>query len=279
MENYHLEKQSEDEFRLCFSGQKLYGDDFSDADLLKWYRDEEEAYATLVTEQDSPYEYVYHAINNYHGYRYLPDSISFSALGIGSAYGHEFFPISSRLSKITILDPSEKFIISEIGGVPVSYRKPHFSGIIEAKDGEFDIFTCFGVLHHIPNVSFVISELARVTAAGGYGFIREPVSSMGDWRRPRRGLTPHERGIPQQIADESLRRAGFQIVSKTPCFFMPAQRIISKIIKTPYYNSKILVALDTILSKSFEWNMSYPRDSWIKKISPACYFWVVRKQA
>lgn len=262
---------------IYLSGKKLYGDDFSEQDILAWYKDEEEAYASLGAEDRENYEYVYNGINKYHGYSHIDNRNFSSALGFGSAYGDEFSPILNRISRITILDPSEKFVTSSIGNVPIDYRKPAPSGIIPAGNSEFDLFTCFGVLHHIPNVSFVISELGRVMSAGGYGLIREPVTSMGDWRRPRRGLTSRERGIPHEIADNALRAAGFEIVYKEPCFFPPLKILFDKFGGKGYYNNKRMCGLDHAFSKALRWNISYRRDMILKKISPTCYFWIVKK--
>jgi 2-polyprenyl-3-methyl-5-hydroxy-6-metoxy-1,4-benzoquinol methylase len=40
-------------------------------------------------------------------------------------------------------------------------------------DNKFSLITCFNVLHHIENPEFLISELYRVTAHGGYVIIKE----------------------------------------------------------------------------------------------------------
>lgn len=40
-------------------------------------------------------------------------------------------------------------------------------GSIDFPDNFFDLILCFATLHHIPNVTFVISELFRTLRGGG----------------------------------------------------------------------------------------------------------------
>ena len=99
---------------------------------------------------------------------------------------------NSRLRRSTssaISAPSDAFTRQRVFGVPCHYVKPVESGNLPFDDACFDLLTCFGVLHHIPNVSHVVGELARCLKPGGYALMREPVISMGDWRQPRAGLT------------------------------------------------------------------------------------------
>jgi hypothetical protein len=76
--------------------------------------------------------------------------------------------------------------------------KPDVSGRMPFADNSFDL-TSLGVLHRIPNVSVVVSDMARCTKPLGWQLVCEPTHSMGNWERPRRLLTPHERGIPPAI--------------------------------------------------------------------------------
>jgi SAM-dependent methyltransferase len=62
-----------------------------------------------------------------------------------------------------------------------------------------DLAMSLGVLHHIPNVTKVLSEMIRVLKVGGVLLIREPIHSMGDWNSPRFGLTKNERGISEEF--------------------------------------------------------------------------------
>src|SRR5436309_11648804 len=55
-----------------FAGTKLYGDDFSAKDIEAWFKDETDAYAELGAKDRSTYHYAYTALNEHHGYRFLP---------------------------------------------------------------------------------------------------------------------------------------------------------------------------------------------------------------
>ena len=167
-----------------FTGEKLYGDDFTQDQIIAWFEEEAEAYANLGSADSSNYKYGYHAINNVHGYSKIEKRKYNNVLGIGSAWGHEFEPIIDSVGKLTLLEPSSQMQTTEIGKINPCYVKPRVDGKIIFEDNTFDLITCFGVLHHIPNVSFVLQELIRILMPGGYLLIREPVVSLGDWRNP-----------------------------------------------------------------------------------------------
>lgn len=172
-----------------FSGERLYGDDFTEAQIAEWFEDEREGYFSL--EPRASYSYGYHARNWRHGFRHLPERTFSDVLGIGSAYGDELKPILQHCKNVTILEPSDGFQNDRF-----NYVKPSPSGDLPFPCQSFDLITCFGVLHHIPNVGHVIEEMTRVLRVGGYILVSEPTHSMGDWNRPRKGLTKRERGIP-----------------------------------------------------------------------------------
>src|SRR4030042_6990948 len=75
------------------AGRKLYGDDFSLPEIEKWYEDERDGYAGLISRKEAPYAYEFHSLNRLHGFRFVRDGRFKSALGLGSAYGDEFLPI------------------------------------------------------------------------------------------------------------------------------------------------------------------------------------------
>lgn len=200
-------------------GKKLYGDDFSPEEIEQWFKDEEEAYANLGAKDRPENYYGAHALNHAHSFRYLLPRRFPSVLSLGGATGEELRPLLSRMEKITILEPSQAFPVKAIAGVPVEYVKPRSSGIMPFRDESFDLATCFGCLHHVPNVSTVVRELFRCLRPSGIALIREPIVSMGDWRRERAGLTKRERGLPLPIFRAIVRSAGFTIVKETRCIF------------------------------------------------------------
>lgn len=205
------------DFQRYFRGEALIGDDYDEASIAAWYADEAEGYASLGPTNRNSYVYCYHALNQSLGFSNFRKERFEKVLGIGSAYGDEFLPIVERVRHITILDPSDKFFVTEVGGVPVDCVKPEVTGTMSFGDNSFDLVTCLGVLHHIPNVTYVMSEAARVLQPGGNILIREPVVNMGDWRKPRHGLTQRERGIPMSLMERAIKQAGLTILHRTPC--------------------------------------------------------------
>src|SRR5271170_7934923 len=89
------------------NGEGLYGDDFLPEDVQSWFADEREGYFQLVPRDPKTYRYEYHAVNWIHGFSQLPDIHFNHVLGMGAAYGDEFLPIISRISRIAILEPSQ----------------------------------------------------------------------------------------------------------------------------------------------------------------------------
>ncbi len=260
-----------------FSGHALFGDDFSQEQIDLWYADEEEGYSQLEHEDARSPVYIYHALNERFGFRHLPKNRVFKkALGFGSAFGEEFRPISSRLEHLTILDASDSFVRERPFDFPVEFAKAQSSGRIPFADNQFDLITCFGVLHHVPNVSFVLSEISRCLAEGGYALIREPLHSMGDWRHPRAGLTKRERGIPYSFFEDRIRKAGFTVVKRSFCVFSPLSKLLSKL-GLPTYSSPRAMFFDDVFSRMFSWNRCYHRTHILHRFGPASVFYVLTK--
>jgi SAM-dependent methyltransferase len=270
-----LLRLSDTEMEPYLRGEKLYGDDFSSRQIEQWFQLEEQAYFQLAT-GCGDYQYGYHALNQRHGFRWLPAGRVGRALGMGSAYGHEFLPVLQRLDSITIVDPGA-FDTTELEGVPIRRVMPQSDGALPFPDGEFDLVTCFGVLHHIPNVSLVVREIFRCLRPGGHALIREPVVSMGDWRSPRAGLTPCERGLPLGIFRQILSQTGFRILRERKCVF-PLTGIAIRVTKKRLLNSRSFVALDELLSRLPVWPQRYHARTRWQKIRPSAVYCVLRRE-
>lgn len=260
----------------CLSGQRLYGDDFTDAEIQAWFEDEKEGYADLGAKNPASYCYEYHGLNLIHGFRHIQSKTYERTLSVGGAYGEELRPFLGNIKFITILEPSEAFVTDSLSGVPVEYAKPHPSGSMPFRDEVFDLATCFGCLHHIPNVGTVLRELYRCIKAGGAALIREPIISMGDWRRPRRGLTRHERGIPLPVFRKLITDVGFRIEAETLCGFPLISRV-GGILGVPCYNSHAVVRLDQVLAQMFAWNYRYHPVAFTQKFTPTVVAYVLKK--
>lgn len=262
-----------DDISVYLSGQKLYGDDFTSSQISEWFADETEGYADLGAKNRANYAYPRHQLNIFHAFRHLEHRKLDKSLGLGSAYGDEFLPIVKRISSLTILDPSDTFSVSnEISGTPISRHKPCVDGTIPFESNTFDLITCFGVLHHIPNVSYVVGECYRCLAEGGTFVVMEPFVSMGDWRNPRRGLTKRERGIPLSVFEHIIRDSGFSIERRTLCRFPILPRVFRDT-----YNKPTLTYLDYLLSFLFSYNTKYHRVQWWEKLGPSTVYFVLRK--
>lgn len=258
-------------------GTKLWGDDFAPEQIDAWMRDEAEGYAQLGAGERNSYSYAYHAANRHHMYRYLPRSRFRDVLSIGGAYGDELLPIIDSIDRATIVEPSEALRAKELMGVPLTYLKPGPLGVLPAEDASADLVTCFGVLHHVPNVSFVVSEIGRVLRRGGWALIREPIVSMGDWSRARHGLTKHERGIPFRILRESAERAGLVVRHQALAMFPLVPRLAG-LMRRQAYNDRKLVLLDQALSTAFRFNLRYHALRWYEKLRPTSAFLVLQHE-
>lgn len=263
-----------------FSGKRLYGNDFNSEQIDEWFADEKEGYANLGSKDQETYKYMYHELNIKCGYSNLDDPKFDNVLSIGSAYGDEFHPIAHRVRKLTVLDPSDSFSAAKNEHFQnVEWIKPNSNGVMPFKDNTFDLVVCFGVLHHIPNVGFVLNEIHRCLKNGGTFIVREPITSMGDWRKPRIGLTKRERGIPINLLLKMSKNAGFSIEKKVFCMFNPLPKLLNYLkLKVPTYNSKFLTNLDIFLSHIFSFNQTYHRKTPLKKIAPSSIFMVLRKE-
>lgn len=259
------------------SGEALYGDDLDDARIAQWFAEEAEGYASLGAADTDSYEYVYHEWNRLHGYRHLPKDARFGKLlAFGSAYGEELLPIIGRTDAVTVVDPSDAFVRDAIHGVPATYIKPAVTGQLPVADATFDMGTCLGVLHHVPNVTDVVAEISRTLKPGARFVLREPIVSMGDWRKPRAGLTRNERGIPMRILKQICLRAGFRIEHESLCGFALTPLLLGKV-AGPVYNHRLATRLDAWLSRAFAWNVNYHATSKLARLRPTSLFLVLRK--
>lgn len=261
---------------IYLNGKRLYGDEFSAAEIDRWFQEEKQGYFDLA-DGSGAYDYAYHALNRAHGFRYLGDGRFGRCLALGCARGDELLPIASRIGEVVALEPAEQWWSGHIGGSPTRYLKPVPSGQIALEDDSVDLITCFGVLHHIPNVTAVIGELARVARPGAIFLLREPMHSMGDWRKPRKGLTKNERGLPEKWMERTLASAGFTVERKARCIFSPLATVAKKTGISAPLNHAPVVALDRLASWLTGGNRHYWRDRPWKKIAPSSIFWVLKR--
>jgi SAM-dependent methyltransferase len=265
------------------SGRALYGDSFSSAQIREWYDMEVTGYFDLlsehykVTDADNKYEYGYDALNQFHAIGRLLNRQFDTCMALGCARGDDIAPLAPAVQRFIAIEPAEKWWHDDIGGKPAVYMRPSAIGDIELDSATVDLATSFGVLHHIPNVSHVVSEIARVLKPGGIFVLREPISSMGDWRKARAGLTANERGLPIKWFDSLALTTGFKIVSRHACMFGPLSAITKKLGVTSPFAKMPIVKLDWLISEAFRWNVRYWRNTFAKKLAPTSAFWILER--
>ena len=271
-------KFTNEELRPYLEGKKLWGDDYDQTQIDAWFENEREAYADLgAGEGHDPTEFGYHELNKRQSFRFLPSKQRFDAvLGIGSSYGDEFLPIADRIGRLTISEPSLKLRSNSVAEVPVHYVTPQSSGELLLADASFDLVVCFATLHHIPNVTRSIQEIARVTKLGGFVCLREPVISMGDWTAPRAGLTANERGIPTQLFREAIDSTDLKTIHDGPCAF-PLTRRLSRL--GIGYSSQVGALVDDMLSRVTAWNYHYHAQTKWQKVQPSARAFVLQRSS
>lgn len=262
-----------------------YRDEFDLGELKRWYEEEECGYFDLCSTQSSVVQddglrdenNGCRVLNWWYGYRF-PEATTFDhCVGLGAADGTDIITLAPLVKQFTVVEPAEKFWRDNIGGKHSTYVKPQVSGLLPISTGSVDLVTSLGVLHHIANVSFVIQEIGRVLRPNGLFVFREPIHSMGDWRKPRHGLTRNERGIPPHIIHSRLASAGLQPIRWKYCMFGPISRLQDLGLLRDAWNKRWLMPFDELLSQVFSWNLVYHRKSFKEKVAPHCLFAIARR--
>jgi len=266
-----------------FDGEKLYGDGFNLEQISKWHQEEAEGYANLESRELKLLHegiYSYKNINKIHGFKYLEKGRTYkNVLGIGSATGHEFLPILDQIENIYILEPSDKLEVYKVADKKITYIKPETNGDIMFADNYFDMVTCFGVMHHIPNASHVLKEIYRILKDQAIFLFREPIISMGDWRTPRKGLTKNERGLPKEFLRQNIRTLGFKVISENYCFTLSSffSKLTKNILSRPIYAYKMYVYFDKFISSVLIWNVKYHTTNRYRRVFPQSVYYVLKK--
>ena len=265
-------------------GSHLAGDDFEGARLKRWFLEEQEAFFkgdSGNSDKDPWYAYMRY-VNRKLGFSHVKKrkgrASSMLILGPGSGSEVEDFAKENPNCRLHFLEASENFQQILRDRFPDStIVVPHYSGEIDLADSTQDLVCSFSVLHHIPNVSKVMKEIGRITRRGGFLMVREPCSSMGDWRGPR-SATPNERGISRSLITTFAERAGFLLErSPVPIIFEPLNKFLKKFAKFNRLPFPVLYVIDRIISRILSYNDHYWRNSFYKKLGPSSYFYLFIK--
>lgn len=258
-----------------FSGEMLWGDDFTEDERAAWFADEAEASIDLegnLLRGDYPWA----EQQRRHGFDHLPDVSWRHVVGFGSAFGVELRPL--RAERATIVESTTRYEADPGLRFAVEYLRAEATGDIRLRNGSADLVICFGALHHVPNVSHVLGEFGRVLESGGYLALVEPITSMGDWRTNRPGLTPRERGLPLEWTRAALADASFEIRREGLFGFAPI-RIAGKLMRGSPYNSRAVVRADEAICRLLRGSVKYHTTSKIKKLlRPKSAMWVAQRR-
>jgi SAM-dependent methyltransferase len=270
-----LQGQTAESLAEYYSGRKLFGEDFSLEEIREWYGLEENACFDIYEQGRKRMPNNDHLHWQY-GYREVLAARKNlgEVLGLGSGNGEEFRPVRQWIEHLHIVESADGYFHND---ATTTYTKAHADGSLNFPDNFFDTAVNIAVLHHIPNTSHVVRELFRVLKPGGFCIVKEPITTLGDWHRPRKGgLAPCERGFPRALLDEMLQRAGFESVKKTYFEFPPLRHLRDRGgIDT--YNSKFWTGLDRLCCQLTDWNYRYRRFRWYQKLAPSYVFLVLRK--
>ena len=256
-------------------GLRLHGEGLDDAALEAWFADEQEGYADLAGDLSG--ESSGGEVNRFHAFRHLGDRLFGCCLALGAASGREYAALEGRVARFVAVEPGRRFWRPTIAGVPAEYRAPTLRGTLDLPDGSCDLAGSFGVLHHIPNVAEVLGELARALEPGGMLLIREPISSLGDFRRPRPALTRNERGIPPKLMDRMLAEAGFVVRARSFADFPGSDAIARRLGVADPWNRGWFVRFDHLVSRLMAWNARYWRPRFADKLAPRVCYWVAER--
>ena len=264
-------------------GRVLHGEGLDDEGLTRWLEQETQVYSALKRNpwslDDNAAALPSNAAFNQHYFvRHLPPGNFRCCLALGAASGSDYAMLRGRVDRFVAIEPVRGFWRETLAGAPAEFREPTLRGVIALPDESCDLAGCFGVLHHVANVSEVLVELARLLTPGGHLMIREPILSMGDFRKPRPGLTPNERGIPHQLMDRMLDRAGFDVARKNFVDFSRLDLVASRLGLRQPWQSPAFIRLDAVVSRLSAWNMRYWRPRLWHKFAPTTACWIAVKR-
>lgn len=257
-------------------GTHLWGDDLDQLELESWFADEQRAAAAAANADglDDGDDYAWWEQQRFHVFSKLPARRWSHVLGFGSGSGAELLPVDAE--RITILEAVPRRQPHAGVRCPVTYAQAQASGDLALPDGAVDLVVCFGALHHVANVSYVLREFARVAAGGGYLCLGEPIIGMGTEPAERRGLTPHERGLPLPWLRQAVDSAGWAIKAETLAVFPVVARLWRG--RGSPWNSRTLVRLDATLCSVLRARVRYHATNRSQKLRPTSVYMVGQHQ-
>lgn len=260
---------------------KLIGNDYSIEQIKKWYDEEENFHNQFSAGRNAADDYwiIYEVFNRRYAIdKYVKFSNETKILSFGCAEGSD----TARLYKehnfrLFGVESSEKLIEAFKENFPDGeIVKATIEGKISYADDFFDYVFCFGVLHHIPNVSYVLEEFWRVLKSGGIAIIREPICWMYSGGDRPADLSPNERGIPVEYFKNEFSRLDFKLLSIQMSYYKPLMSVLRKT-KMLWRLPNLMYSLDRVAGKLPSSKKYYP-DSFADKFAPSSAYYVIQKK-
>ncbi len=260
---------------------KLSGNDFNQEEIEKWYKEEEEYHNQFTGGRNDADEYwsIYEEFNRRYAINdYVKLSRETRLLSFGCAEGSDTAKLyKEHKFRLFGLEPSEQLIRAFKKGFPeADIVKANTEGTIDYPSDFFDYIFCFGVLHHIPNVSFVLKEFHRVLKDDGIAIIREPICWMYSGDKRPEDLSPNERGIPVEFFREEFANLNFDVLKIKYSYYKPLMHFVRK---SPYSWKfpALIYRMDNILSM-IPSRKNYFSRNLSDRFNAGCAYYVIKKR-
>jgi SAM-dependent methyltransferase len=262
------------------SGEKLLADDATPTQLDAWFAGEMNGYADMMEPQAAFHaapDSSMAALNRRHWGNWLAGKTGLVGLALGPGDGKEVLALAPHMARWLAVEPAKVYHKPDYYTCPVEFVPVNAKGTLAVPDTSVDVVLSFSVLHHIANVSFVLSELHRVLKPGGLLLVREPIVTMGTWGALRPGLTPNERGLPEGWLRATLLAQGWQLEEWRPAVFSPLLSLVNRLGFHLPFSSRAYVGLDAALAWLTKPLARYHRPRWWHKCAPSAVLVVARK--
>lgn len=258
----------------------LKGNDYSKKDIEKWYREEENYHNQFKGGLSKEYWIIYEIFNYEYAFKLFVNYKKESkVLSFGCAEGNDLKKNYEKYNfKLFGIEASDELMKTFKKNFPkATIKKANIYGNINFNDNFFDYIIILGVLHHIPNVSFVLNELYRVLKIGGRIIIREPISSMRPKNKVSENdlISPNERGIPIGFIKNELEKLDLKILSISKAYYAPLIRFIK--IFNFFQKMSFLVYCTDRLCCSLPFPNKYYRENIFLKCAPGSAYYIVEK--
>ena len=260
---------------------KLLGNDFNPDEIRKWYDEEAKYHDQFKGGRNDADEYwsIYEEFNKKYALNeYVKFNEEVKILSFGCAEGSDTAKLyREHKFRLYGLESSDQLINAFKKGFPDSeIVKANTDGKIDYPSDFFNYIFCFGVLHHIPNVSYVLKEFHRVLGKGGIAVIREPVCWMYSGKIRPKDLSPNERGIPVDFFRDEFEKLNFEILNVRKSYYKPLMHFVRK---SPFLWKfpSLVYTLDNLLSQIPN-RKNYFSNGIIDKFNAGCAYYIIRKK-